>query len=838
MTNRAIQARRRAGKPQPEKEVSRLRRAPTALAVHLALLGSAMVAYGWTSDAHAQTGGAAPSTAGAAKRYDIPAGPLGTVMSRFAGTSGVLLAGSSELVQGRNSPGLSGAYTTEEAIKALLAGTGVEAIPQPGGGYVLRKSPEIARTASAGRQPEATLAVVKVIGKAEAETATSPVPGYIAHRATTALKTDTPLAETPQSVTVVTSDQMSDQGATSLQGALNYAAGVRSEAWGMDARADAFLVRGSTPTVYLDGLQQFSGGWSFDSSTREDPYMLERIEALRGPAGMLYGAGSTAGIINMVSKRPLQEAQREIGISLGSFNRRQVQADLTGPLTEDGVWAYRLITIARKSDTQVDYVTDDRKLVAPSLSWQPNAATSVMLQGLWQENKAGNSAQYFPWVGTVLPNPNGQLPSSRFIGEPGDYYNNTRSSFGWQAEHRFSDDLVFRQSARISRNFSDADYHQNAFWLGSWADDPINQRLISRQHVRQLTHNQVIGVDNRLETKFDTGDVRHKVLLGADYMRQKFEVAFAFSPSTLIDAYAPVYGNYIPAPEFSYSQQTVTRNAGLYAQDQMRWQDWILVAGLRHDRSISKTGTANEGEYSPGDSETTRANTKRLGLMHASPSGWSPYVSYTESFTPQSGTTEEGTLFKPLRGEQVEAGLKYAPAGAAVSAAASVYRLREKNRIVSDPSNPLYGRQLDFTMNKGIELELKAELSSNLSLLAYYTYIDLDRKLEGLPRNQAAVWGKYRFSAADLPGLSAGMGVRYMGAFRDLSGLDSGGQAGPDVPSVTLLDMMLGYETGPWRWTLNVNNLTDKTYLSLCLARGDCWFGARRTVTATASYRF
>ncbi|MFT4242250.1 MAG: TonB-dependent siderophore receptor, partial [Acidovorax sp.] len=767
---------------------------------------------------------------GARQRIDLAPAPLDRAVGALARQAGVQVVLSSELAQGRSAPALHGDYTPREALERLVAGSGLVVRAQDEKTFTVEPAPPT--PAAQGTLGEVTVTAQLPDG----ETATSPVPGYIARRAATALKTDTPLAETPQSVTVVTSDQMTDQGATSMEGAMNYAAGVRSGVWGFDTRGDWLLVRGSEPTLYLDGLQQYTEGYGWQTNTREDPYMLERVEVLRGPAGMLYGAGSTAGLVNMVSKRPLQEAQREVGVSLGSFNRRQVQADLTGPLTEDGVWSYRLIALARKSDTQVDYVPDDRSLIAPSLSWRPNAATSVTLQGLWQENKSGQSAQFFPWAGTLLPNPNGQLPSSRFIGEPGDYFNGSRRSFGWQVEHRFSDTLVFRQSARVARNVIENDYHTNAFWLGAWADDPINQRLLTRAHFRQHYRNQVGGIDNHLEASFDTGAVKHKLLLGADYSRQKFDMKSGSGPTSLIDAYAPVYGvSNDPITEFSFLRQTATRNAGIYVSDQMRWQDWILVAGLRHDRSTSDTDT----NFGAGEPETTQANTKRLGLIYASPSGWSPYLSYSESFTPQSGTTEEGTLFKPLRGEQIEAGLKYMPADGAISATASVYRLKEKNRIVSNPDNPLFGRQLDSTLNKGIELELKAKLSSNLSLLAYYTYIDQDRKLEGTPKNQAAVWGMYRFSAANLPGLSVGMGVRYMSAFRDLSGLDSGGEAGPRVPSVTLLDLMLGYETGPWRFALNINNLTDKTYFSNCESTADrCWFGARRTITATATYRF
>ena len=672
---------------------------------------------------------------------------------------------------------------------------------------------------------EASLPEVRV--DAGAETATTPVIGYRAKNAVTATKTDTPLAETPQSVTVVTRDQMVDQGATNLQDALTYAAGVRSDAYGIDSRSDSFLVRGSDATIYLDGLQTYSSGW-YTSTARPDPYTLERLEVLRGPAGMLFGAGNAGGVVNMVSKRPQQETYREVGVQLGSFGRKQVQADLTGALTADGDWSYRLIALHRKSDTQVDYVPDDRSLVMPSLTWRPSAATSLTLQALWQKDKTGSTSQFFPWKGTILPNINGPLPSSRFIGEPGDGYDTERKTFGWLFEHKFDDRWTFRQNFRASRTFNDSHYHYADSFSepGGWSLDPLGQRLLGRYNGKSLAWTSMTGIDNHVEGHFDTGSVRHTLLVGAEYSRQRQDKTEG-SAYSAIDAYAPVYGiGYVPVTELMRKPRTTQRNAGIYVQDQMKWNNWIFVAGLRHDRSTA--GTAGSA------SETTSATSRRLGVMYTLPSGWSPYLSYTESFTPQAGTDADGRLFKPLRGEQVEAGVKYQPQGSPTSFTASAFSLKEKNRIVSDSTNPNYGRQVDATKNKGVELELKTTLARDFDLIANYTYIDVDHKLIDTPRNQVSVWGKYRFSIAGVPGFSAGAGVRYMSGFRDVEGAG----AGPYVPSVALLDLMLAYESAKWRYALNINNATDKTYFSTCLARGDCWYGARRNIVASATYRF
>jgi len=668
----------------------------------------------------------------------------------------------------------------------------------------------------------ATLSEVRVDANAEKETATGPVVGYRARNAATATKTDTPLSETPQSVTVVTRDQMVDQGATTFQGALLYAAGVRSDAYGLDSRSDSVRVRGSYPDIYLDGLRQ---GYNYYTSTAAaDPYTLERMEVLRGPSGMLFGAGTVAGVVNMVSKRPLQEAQREVGIQYGSWNRKQLQADLTGPLTADGQWSYRLVAVARDADTQVDYVPDDRRLIAPSLMWRPNAVTSLLLQAHWQQDRTGSTAQFLPWSGTLLPNPNGKLPSSRFIGEPGDYYNTDRESIGYQFEHRFNDAWTVRQNLRLARNENRGAYHYADFFTipGGFGADPVNQRVIGRLYGENTTRARMATVDTNLLGRLNTGALQHQLLLGVDWNRQTEDKTDSGDAYDLpIDAFAPVYtGRATVTPVAVAGNQQ--RQTGLYVQDQMKWDRWIFIAGLRHDRVTSGVdGTPDERS-----SDTT----KRLGVMYQLNGGWTPYLSYAESFTPVSGTNLSGSRFKPLEGEQVEVGVKYMPEGSATTFTASVYKLKEKNQLISDPTNPDNRLQAGETKNKGVELELKTRVSSVFDLLAHYNYTDVDKTLEGLPRNQAAVWGLYRFSLGDVKGFSIGAGARYLSAFRD--------GTGPRVPSALVGDALLAYDSQHWRYALNVNNVADKKYMSTCLSRGDCWWATRRNAVVTATYRF
>ena len=679
-------------------------------------------------------------------------------------------------------------------------------------------APTLALAQSAGT----ALPEVRVDANAEKESATAPVVGYRARNAVTATKTDTPLAETPQSVTVVTRDQMVDQGAATFQEALLYAAGVRSDAYGLDSRSDSVRVRGSWPDIYLDGLRQ---GYNWYTSTvPAEPYTLERLEVLRGPSGMLFGAGTVAGVVNMVSKRPLQETQREVGVQIGSWNRKQLQADLTGPLTADGEWSYRLVALARDAGTQVDYVPNDRRLIAPSLAWRPSAATSLVLQAHWQQDRSGSTSQFLPWSGTLLPNPNGMLPVGRFIGEPGDYYDTDRTSVGYLFEHRFNDAWTVRQNLRWARNENRGGYHYADFFTipGGWGADPANQRLIGRLYGQNATRTRMAAVDTHLQGDLATGALRHQVLLGVDWNRQtenKNEAGDAYD--TPIDAYAPVYGNR-PDATLVAQPENVQRQSGVYLQDQMKWGRWIFVAGLRHDRAVnSLAGSADD---------RTGATTKRLGVMYQLAGGWTPYVSYAESFNPVSGTNAYGQRFKPLEGEQVEVGVKYVPEDSATQFTAAVYRLKEKNQQTPDPVNPLNMLQAGQTRNKGLELEYKARVATAFDLTAHYNYTDADPLLEGLPRHQAAVWGVYRFALGGVRGFSVGAGYRWLSAFHD--------GTGPRVPAAGVADAMLAYDSQHWRYALNISNLADKQYMSTCLSRGDCWWAPRRNAVLSATYRF
>lgn len=684
--------------------------------------------------------------------------------------------------------------------------------------------------------PTATLPTVTIT--ASPEQANGPVQGYAAKRSATATKTDTPLNEVPQSISVITADQVRDQGSPNLQEALRYTAGMRTEQYGVDNRGDWLALRGGSGSTVIDGLRRPLTGWW--GTVRSEPYAFERIEVLRGPSSVMAGQNGPGGVVNLVSKRPQAERAAEVGVQLGSDDHKQAQFDLTGPLNADGTLLYRLVGLAKRSGTQVEHAFDDRELFAPSITWRPSAATSLHLYAQHQRDESGNLNAFFPAAGTLLPAPNGPIPTDTFISEPAfDTYGGIRARVGWALEHRLSDDWTLRQNLRHDNTDGKMRTMYAAWWDGflnaNGSPDP-NGTHLGRYFYAMDDKDRTTNADLLFEGKLRTGSIVHTLLMGVDgFHSRASQRDYGETYATPLEVYNPVYGSFA-LPDLADVSPTVTRTRmlGLLLQDQIKIGDrWVLVGGLRRDKSR----TSVDG----GDAQTDSATTKNLGAVWLADGGWSPYTSYSESFDPVSGTDAAGQLFKPKRGEQVEAGVKWQPPGSRLNASASVYQLKEKNRTVSDPVNPGFSVQRGEVTVKGLELEVGGQLA-NWDLTAQVTYTDAQdtsgtadkaqyagQQLEAIPKHSAGLWAVYRF--AGLPSLRVGGGVRHVGRSSD-------GVGNLQVPAVELFDAMVSYDTRDWRFALNVNNLTGKTYIASCLERGDCWFGQARRVVVSATYRY
>lgn len=404
----------------PSFAFSRFRRPD--LAMTIASLLSAM--------ATSQTLAQAPSTTSAQESYHIhiPAQPLGDALNELARQANLQLLVRPKLVEGKRAPEVKGKMTAKQAFSRMLEANGL--VAQGSGTSVIVQPAFPSSTA-----PEPTLPSVRIAATLDKETALGRVNGYVATRSATGTKTDTPLVETPQSISVITSDELAARAVTNIKEAVGYTAGVTLSP-AQDLREDLTTFRGfpfDWASFYLDGLAMPSTTYGVSTS---EPYGMERIEVLRGPASMLFGQSSTGGLLNMVSKRPTSEPIREIQFQTGSHQRRQVGFDLAGVIGDSGEWTYRLAGLTRRSHTDIDFVEDNRIFLAPALTWAPSAATSLtVLASTLQDDlgHSGGTSAFLPASGIALPNPNGRIARHTYGGEPNfDRYKKKQHSLGYE----------------------------------------------------------------------------------------------------------------------------------------------------------------------------------------------------------------------------------------------------------------------------------------------------------------------------------------------------------------------------------------------------------------------
>lgn len=820
---------------------------PTARAVALALFGAAMGSAVLPTTASAQATAGTEAT-GNRQSYRIAAGPLAPALRELASAAHLALSFTADQTDGRTTAGIQGVFTPQAALSALLDRTGLQALRLANGGYVLRALPA---TGSTGADTQgSTLPVVNVVAAADRETATGPVAGYVATRSATGTKTDTPLVETPRAVSVITRQQLDDQKPTSIVQAIGYTAGVFSANNPYSTDSQQIALRGFTSTTgtgdffYRDGMRIAT--IAFTGRQSVEPYALERIEVLRGPASVLFGQNVPGGIVNLVSKQPTDMPLREVEVQVGSFNRKQVAADFSGPIDDEGKLAYRLIALKRDADTQTDYLVDQRDFLSGTLAWRPTARTDVTLRAEYQRNKGGG-INLLPASGTVLYNPNGQIPVSRAQStEEGKIYEN--ADLAYQLEHRASDVWTFRQSVRYSKTQADAG-GQTA--LTGYA---ANRRNVSTTNTLLVTDGDQWSTDNQAQARFTTGAVEHTLLFGLDHVRGSGHTLRGDGPGGTLDLFAPVYGPVARPAATGYDQNDL-RQTGVYVQEQLKIDKaWVLSLGGRHD------GSDYRNERQRASNTVIRmkdsAFTGQAGLLYLSESGFAPYVSYATSFMPvTSSSSFDGTPFEPEEGQQYEAGVKYQSKDGSSFVTMAIFDLRKQNVGTTDPAHPLYQIQTGEVRSRGLELEAKATLGRRWSVTGSYSYTDakvtkdntdadrngtpdlVGKAVPNAPRHLASAWVDYAFGSQGLRGLSLGGGLRHIGE-RYGNNLNTW-----SVSDVTLFDLALRYDLGQASSalrgaviSLNISNLADKIYAGYC--NNSCQYGARRTAIASLRYRW
>ncbi len=803
------------------------------VAIRSVLLGAAIGIAMAPPSAIAQT-----SASTASKNYSIPAGPLADTLTRFAAEAGVMLSFDPQPLATLQSSGLRGTYSVRDGFAELLRNSGYELVDKGEGAFSLKVAPPQSQT-------ETTLKPVSVRASLETENATGPVQGFVARRSATATKTDTPLLETPQSISVVTADRIAAIGATTLRDALAYTPGVNVAPFGPDSRFEStwFFLRGFdiyNPGGYMDGLP-LRNNYSWAVWQNEN-YGVERVDILRGPSSVLYGQASPGGTVNVVSKRPSREPIRELELQVGSDERFQIAGDLSGPIDSEGQWLYRVTAVVREAEYPVDGIDNDRLYIAPALTWTPSDRTSITLLSHYLRGRAGVYSRVVLEQGSLVRNPDGSRAPDTFIGDPDfDRQDQDQWAIGYLFEHQLNDRWTVRQNVRYGQIDTRLDevFKPSGYVTVNPADetDPANYRLVDRSAFGSDEKAKVLTLDNQLQGQLQQGRFDNTWLVGIDYQRSTFDQSSYYGDAEApLDLYAPVYGQPIAIPGPYFDGSSHLEQTGVYAQLQSKFADRIAVTlGARYDTAKGNSTNFGEKDGQDDDQLTTRA-----GIVYLSPTGLAPYFSYSESFYPESTENPEtGEIFEPETARQYEVGVRYQPAGINATYSAAAFDLRRQNYVTTDAVTQL-PRQTGEVTVRGLELEAIVEPLPALRLTASYAWTpkaevsdssdpeELGLNINGVSEHLGSLWADYRFGQ----GFKAGLGVRYVGS--NDGNYDS---AAATVPSYTLVDAMLGYIAKSWEVTVNATNLTDKTYFASC-GSGFCYYGDERRVGATLTYHW
>ncbi|PZU19038.1 MAG: TonB-dependent siderophore receptor [Shinella sp.] len=680
-------------------------------------------------------------------------------------------------------------------------------------------------TGNASAEDSGTTTLSTIVVEGQGDKGVGPDRTIVARTSATGTKTDTSIVDVPAAVSVVTQKELEDRGVKNLQEAMAYTSGVMVDEFGSDNRYDYFRIRGFDQTAlgtYRDGLPARIPAWF--TASRVEPYGLQRVEVLKGSTSTLFGLNGPGGLVNNITKRPQDQFFAEIYTTLGD-GHKEVGADVTGPLDNEGVWSYRLTGLWQEADYGLDYSRDDRLYIAPAFTISPDDGTSLTILTDYSRRET-NTARGLPYGFALDPD--------TFLGEPDfNYFNTRQTDLGYLFEHAFEGGLTFRSSARYSHVTLDyADVY-----IASTS--PIaNRSAFTVDGVADR-----FTVDNQLQYDANWNGIESKTLVGVDYTRDRVHEDIKYGTAGAIDIFNPAYCGSSCITLGPYVNWKVNNQAvGLYAQEQVTFDErWILTFGGRYDYIDAK---ADFPDWGTSDASTDGTFTKRLGLTYKVNEGLAVYANYSESFQPlvaptANGYTVSGTL-KPQEGQQYEVGVKYRPDSFDGLFTLALFDLTQSN--VPTNITPLIQSQIGKVNVKGIELEGKVALNDRWNAVLAYSYWDAEIKEDGIagnagnrpdrvPRHIASAWLDYTLPGNGTIGdLTLGGGVRYVGqSFGDTANTTS-------VGSYAVFDAAARYKVSDHvTLAVNAKNLFDRDYQTTCYY-GTCYYGDRRSVLATLKY--
>lgn len=700
--------------------------------------------------------------------------------------------------------------------------------------------------------------------------------------ASSGTKTDTPLIETPQTITVIDNAELTRRNALSINQALGYVAGVSTnQRGGMVTRYDQMNLRGFTPGVYLDGMRLLAGPYSMPQI---DFHRIDRVDVVKGPASVLYGNSTPGGLVNLTSKLPEPEAGGRVEAALGNFDLLRGAIDINQPLDADGRVLFRVIGGGERSDGFVRLTENERHYVSPMATFLLAPTTSLTLVAAYQRDPKGAGYSGVPAFGSVLRNPFGELARDINTGDPGyEKFDRKQRSMAALFRHDLSEAVSLQSNWRFqATKLSYRQLYVAGFpTTGAGVNRNTDFSTIIRGGGGADEDYEAFTGDNHLSASFMTAGLAHTLLAGVDYQKitgenfQQFNTGVTANPVTSIpnlSLFTPVYGGTLPSFALTQVNTDSTREqTGVYLQDQVEIGALQLIASGRYDwydqTSLNKVSNVTT-------TLSQKAFTARLGALYAFESGFAPFASYSESFEPQTGAAYDGTPFDPVTGRQYEVGVKYQPPGANALFTLSAYDLRRQKVPVGDPRAGTGGIpstaqiQIGEVTIRGVELEGRGEVRPGFNVAAAVTYTDAEIT-KGAPASgitptttgtrplATPKWMASTFLSYDLGrnarvaglwgGLTLGGGVRYVAGSDGTTtyAVVNGASVFTrfHTGDFVLVDALASYDLGRlappmsgFSLAVNAANLLDKRHVTACPFNNSCYFGAARTVAATLRY--
>lgn len=779
-------------------------------------------------------------SADSVRSYRVPAAPLASSLNQIASQAGVVLSIDPSLTAGKRAQPVQGEYDTAGALRQALAGSGLMLVPGAAGTYSVQSVADSAALAL----PETTVSANSAF-----ESAWGPATGYLATRTAAGSKTDTAIAEAPRSISVATRQQMQDRKVQNLDDAVRYMPGVIASSYGSDSRAEWMKIRGFEPIQMLDGLPLPKGTYVMP---KLETWNLERVALLRGPASSVYGQTPPGGLLDMVSRRPEALDSHQVQLQVGTFQHKQISFDSTGRVDEDGRFLYRVGGVLRDSGTAIEHIDDQRFNIAPSLTWNIAEDTRLTLLSQFNRDDTGTTSQFLPLQGTKLATPVGKVDYHENLGDPDwEFYDKTYYALGYAFEHRIDDVWQFRQNLRYTKS----DLEFQSITAGGFATAVADDGTLSRGANVVNEDISQFAVDNNLQADFDTGALKHTLLLGLDYQRVNTNYQWLFGSAPPSNIITPIYGQDFSNVAYTafqdYNQKR--HGTGLYIQDQIALDNWRLTLGGRQDWLSSDTTFYNAGNAE--DSRHDSAFSGNAALSYVFDSGFTPYVSYAESFQAEAGGSG-GRTFRPSTGKQYELGIKYQPPGSDMLFTAAAYDLKRQNIVTTSTAGAT--EPVREVQVRGLELEAVGNVNESLKITAAYTYAnskmrktndprDENRALPLTPENQASLWADYTWNDGTLAGVGIGFGARYIGETDNVAVGSMGfvrDVSDGHTRSYTIYDAAIRYDLGKFSnalqgasVALNAKNLFDKEYLATCDGFY-CYYGDPRSVIASVDYQW